>query len=75
VTSEIKWITDHVPENRGTVLIRIKEHGLHPVYHAFYDKGWHWTWPRKKRILERVFGWMNLEDAAAVLDNQTPVPK
>ena len=64
----IQWITDRPPKHSGTVLVRIDAYGHYAVDHAFYDKGWHWA-NRKKIIDVSVRGWMELEDAASVLDN------
>jgi hypothetical protein len=74
MTAEIRWIMDRNPDSNKTVLVRL-EMARSPIWIAFYqDRKWYYHGGGK--IPKTIFkGWMHLEDAAAVLDNQTPVPK
>ena len=69
---EIKWITDQKPKTLKPVLLR--DHQSEPLWIGWIDFNGKWK-SCGGGTMPSVSGWMHLEDAAAVLDNQTPVPK
>lgn len=62
------WITDKLPDSEMTVLLRVEDEENF-VWPGFHD-GEVWCWVDGSVVSENVpvLGWMELEDAAAILD-------
>jgi hypothetical protein len=66
------WITDSFPScDDGDVLIRTS--GPKALAIGRYGVNNRWRWIDGIPIDDQILGWMHLEDAAAVLDNLTPI--
>lgn len=63
-----KWTTDQLPDSDLTVLIRFSDTAEFPIWPGFHD-GEQWCSASADTLEGPVLGWMNLEDAAAALDN------
>ena len=73
------WITDRFPScDDGVVLIRTSG-STPPTPKALaigrYGANNRWRWIDGIPIDDQILGWMHLEDAAAALDNLTPIPR
>lgn len=60
------WVTDHLPDSDQLVLIRCSGEEL-SIWPGFHD-GEEWRSASAETLEGPVLGWMQLEDAAAVLD-------
>jgi len=60
------WITDRLPDSEMTVLMRLDDEE-YPVWPGFHD-GENWCNADASYVEVAVKGWMELEEAAAMLD-------
>lgn len=63
--NQSEWITDRVPDQGRTVLMRTEYEGT-SIALGYHAEGV-WRWADSREFSGRVMGWMKLGDAAALL--------
>lgn len=63
-----RWITDQLPDSEMTVLMR-KQDEEFPIWPGFHD-GENWCDCDASTVEVPVLGWMELEEAAAIIDGK-----
>lgn len=61
------WITNQLPDSDMTVLMRLDDEA-YPVWPGWHD-GERWRSADASLVEREVIGWMELEDAARILDS------
>lgn len=67
----MNWITDSLPDEEMTVLMRLPQDSEYPIWPGFRDNN-KWCSCDGSTVVGPVAGWMELETAAKALDANEP---